>query len=412
MAIGARRAPSRATIRPDSMFEPPPLWATGPRVRAAAASIAVVVLLPFVAETMAVVRPAASRSSVRGSTRVAIAPPITVPRPRPSAADSPLAKRLARSPRRVRRGRSPGGTRGGYQRHGKGHGARERNASDAAAWHHPRQWTSPQRDHEPRRVALGPPGAAARSASPPPPHERHAPVRRAAADPVDPVRGPLHRLLQQLRADGQLPRHRARHPPRTAVPAGGDRRLPGAAARRRRARHDDPAERPDPLIERALLRPRRIDGRGRELPGPAVRVRARDGRDGEPGPAPRPAAPVDAAAAGLRLRHRRLDARHRRLRHAVRAADAAGRVVRGPRHPRRPAVRRHGADPLAPALARRPLRDRLDLPDGGRRDLVAVLPDRHLLRPEWPAVRERERHPTPGAPPGERRQGAVLRPAL
>ena len=45
-------------------------------------------------------------------------------------------------------------------------------------------------------------------------------------------------------------------------------------------------------------------------------------------------------------------------------------------------------------------------------NLVALLPDRYLLRPERPPLRERERDPPPGLAPGHEREGAVLRPAL
>ena len=82
---------------------------------------------------------------------------------------------------------------------------------------------------------------------------------------------------------------------------------------RRRADHQPRAERPGPLDRRAVLRPRREPGRGRELPRPADRVRARHRADGHAGDPARSPAPLDAAAGGVRLGHRRLDARHRRV---------------------------------------------------------------------------------------------------
>jgi hypothetical protein len=64
---------------------------------------------------------------------------------------------------------------------------------------------------------------------------------------------------------------------------------------------------------RAVLRPRREPGRGRELPGAADRVRAGHRADGLARDPARPVAAFDAAAAGLRVGHHRLDARHRRF---------------------------------------------------------------------------------------------------
>src|SRR5436190_22059745 len=57
----------------------------------------------------AAVRPSARCLSTVGSMREATAPPTTVPRPRPSAAERPLAVRLAARAARERIGRRPGG---------------------------------------------------------------------------------------------------------------------------------------------------------------------------------------------------------------------------------------------------------------------------------------------------------------
>ncbi len=143
--------------------------------------------------------------------------------------------------------------------------------------------------------------------------QRDAPVRRAAAHPLDPGQRQVRRLLQQLPADGELPGHRRRHPARPSRRAPGHVAVPAAPARDRPARLRRPAERPGARPERDHLRPRCVHERGRQLHRAAVAGRPRHGAHGVAGAAARPAAAVDAAAQGVRHRHRRLDDRHRRV---------------------------------------------------------------------------------------------------
>ena len=117
---------------------------------------------------------------------------------------------------------------------------------------------------------------------------------------------------------------------------------------------------------------------------------------------------VDAAAAGLRHRHRRIDDRHRRLHAPVRRRHDAARLVRRRGGPGRPCSRSARASHVvAAAAARRAGRASLFLVDQrrrrARRRLVALLPDHAVHdRHRRQIRRQRQRHPAPGAAPGRR----------
>src|SRR6185369_11288961 len=166
-------------MSPASMFEPPSLWAAGPsEARTAAARSIAVVLLPLVAEMKTVVRPAPSRRNTAGSIFVATAPPMTVPRPRPTRADRPLAPRLAARATRERRGRPRGD--------GSGTSRLSHNAPPGAPQDAPQD--APRRTPLSFRRCTPPPDdLPARRPRPPRPDERDAAVRRAAAHPLDPL---------------------------------------------------------------------------------------------------------------------------------------------------------------------------------------------------------------------------------
>ena len=87
------------------MFEPLSLYAVGPSRLTAAARRAAVVLLPFEAETSAVVRPRARSRSASGSSLSATVPPTTPPCPRRAAREAVAASRPTASAPRVRSGR-------------------------------------------------------------------------------------------------------------------------------------------------------------------------------------------------------------------------------------------------------------------------------------------------------------------
>ena len=65
-------------------------------------------------------------------------------------------------------------------------------------------------DCPPRANPLAPVRPLVGRPAPPVPDQRDAALRRAAPDPLDPGQRQVRRLLQQLPADGQLPRHRRR----------------------------------------------------------------------------------------------------------------------------------------------------------------------------------------------------------
>ena len=176
-----------------------------------------------------------------------------------------------------------------------------------------------------------PPGCA------PVPDQHLDPVRRAAADPVDPGQRRLRRLLHQLPADGQLPGDRRGDParPRWLEPAG-----PGVRAAAVRGRDRRRQGEPDPDARhrnRRLLRaPRAVAGSRSELRDPPARRRSCGRGDGGRVAPAGAAAAVDATAARLRHRHHGLHGRDRAVRRAVRAGHDAGGLVRAAgRAPRR-----------------------------------------------------------------------------
>ena len=99
---GSGSRPSAAAT-PAGMFAPVWLLATGvPLARSASASRRVVVVLPFVAETIATRRPAAT-SSRRSGASASITRPLTcVPAPRPTVREAQPAVRPATSATRAR----------------------------------------------------------------------------------------------------------------------------------------------------------------------------------------------------------------------------------------------------------------------------------------------------------------------
>ena len=76
---------------PASMLSPPSFVATAKRVRKAAASMRVVVDLPFVPVTRTDGRPPASSPMMCGSMAPAMRPPIMPPAPRPVAREAYVA---------------------------------------------------------------------------------------------------------------------------------------------------------------------------------------------------------------------------------------------------------------------------------------------------------------------------------
>ena len=153
-----------------------------------------------------------------------------------------------------------------------------------------------------------------RQQRPPLPHERDAPVRGAAAHPLDPLERHVHRLLQQLPADGQLPGHRPRHPARPQRPQRARSAVRAAAARGRRGSSCRlPAQRPgqDRPTSSSSASPRASAADINFLVLPLV-VALVTGLHGDARPAARAAAQEHAAARGVRDRHLRLARRHRR----------------------------------------------------------------------------------------------------
>ena len=153
-------------------------------------------------------------------------------------------------------------------------------------------------------------------------------VRRAAAHPLDPGQRHLRRLLQELPADGELPRHRRRHPvgPRPE-------RLPISPfgpllLATRRPRHAVPASRSrlsDP--DEIFFGLSESSARRHQLPRPAGAGDPRDGHHGGARRAARAAADLDAAAQGVHHRHRGFDDGRRALHGPVGGRDAADRLV-------------------------------------------------------------------------------------
>ena len=148
------------------------------------------------------------------------------------------------------------------------------------------------------------------------------PVRRADAHPLDPGEGPVHRLLQQLPADGQLPGHRPGHPAGPArVPAGRCSRSRCCCWRRRRR---DPASSSNVQVQGGRTRSSSGSRTSSEPRTPTsvllLAVVAGHGGDGGAGDAARPAAqdrmpPLKAYAidiVGSMTGHRRLHASCRR----------------------------------------------------------------------------------------------------
>src|SRR5579872_948248 len=92
------------------MFEPVSFVATGPSVRRAATTHAVVVVLPLVPLTRVTSRDDARSDRSVGATRNPTRPPMTVPWPRPARRDTSFTIRIAPSASHARAPSS--GTRG------------------------------------------------------------------------------------------------------------------------------------------------------------------------------------------------------------------------------------------------------------------------------------------------------------
>ena len=223
----------------------------------------------------------------------------------------------------------------------------------------------------------------------------------------------VRRLLQQLPAPCELPGHRDRHPSRPAT-RGVDRcrlrahrvrpgavRVAGAGQRQERAR-------------RSLVRDTRGTAAGHQLLRSPEPLGPDDDRDGLPRVAARPPPSGHAAAAGVCLRHRRLDGGDRALRRRLSRGSPAERLVHDRGRPRRRAhVRRSGA--LAACHRDGGPGRRGDPVLGHRNDrgghLFAVLPARR--RTHAPHRRDlRERRVVPSDVPRGRAEGGVLRPGL
>ena len=230
-------------------------------------------------------------------------------------------------------------------------------------------------------------------------------VRRAAADPLDPGQRHLRRLLPQLPADGELPRHRPRDPAGVAT-RGGIRLSPFAApacvvvlarhaVQRQRSRSDSPDE-----IFFGLASSRR---RRRRTSSSCRARRARTRCSWRPGacrsaPLLKSMPPLRAYAIDIA----RLDGRHRRLHRAVGRRDAADRLVHRPRACSRPARRlgdraARGSSAITAASLVGDHRSSSCLVGGAGPDLVALLPDRHVHGPAGVRRDQRQRHPAPGA---------------
>src|SRR5699024_12697410 len=92
-----------AEMTPASMLSPPSLVATrSPAARIAAASMRVVVDLPFVPVMIAAGRPPPNCPRIRGSSFWAMSPPIIPPEPRPVLRDAHVAALAAAVARRDR----------------------------------------------------------------------------------------------------------------------------------------------------------------------------------------------------------------------------------------------------------------------------------------------------------------------
>ena len=163
-----------------------------------------------------------------------------------------------------------------------------------------------------------------------------------------------------------------------------------------------PAQRPDQVGRRAVLRPRREQRRRPELPDPAADRRPGRRAAGDAGTATRAAAQEHAAAQGVRDRHHRLARRHRQRSRSCLRSGPTRRLVHGRtcssswrssldaeavdfqrRQRRRPGRR---AAPRVPADRRSQLRH-----------LVAVLPDQRSSVAAASST-SRRRHSAPGAP--------------
>ncbi len=226
------------------------------------------------------------------------------------------------------------------------------------------------------------------------PHALH----RAGPDPVDRCQQRLPRLHHELRAAGQLPRHRRRLSPRQLRP----RRLALGAPRpggpgRLRARVPGQGLRPGRPPPAPGSQRRR---RSSPVAQPVDHLRAGDRRDGGPGPGRRPHVRPLPTPGGLPPRHRGQHRRDRGLLPAVVPASSSRGVGAGRRHrDDRPAARQPPLVAGSGGAGRdRPVGGRVHV---GARPLVALLQDHLLPAPGHPrgARGVGEQHPAPGRVP-------------
>ena len=187
------------------------------------------------------------------------------------------------------------------------------------------------------------------------------------------------------------------HPVRARPAADPDLAVRAAPVRGRAARDPGPAQRPARDAERASSSGLARAIGGRELPRPAVHRGARHGGHGRAGDPARAAPDVDAAAAGLRDRHHRLDGRHPGVHAAVGRRHDAVRLVRRRGGPGPPARRSAPASAAGRCVAARrwsASRHRSHA-DAQRRHLVALLPH-HEYQGGGVSCAQRQRHPPPG----------------